>query len=123
MTDTNVVVELNKTQKSDLIFAEEAAKGDEKLRARVIKRFKEELGMGEAGASTFYQNAKKRAAGEKVKHYRAKKAVDKVDEQVDDSKEDADLIDVELKDGTTKSFLSQQAADEWKAENADQIAA
>lgn len=126
MTNTNnttVVVELNKTQKSDVIFVEEAAKGDEKLRARVIKRYKEELGMGEAGASTFYQNAKKRAAGEKVKHYRSKKAVDKVEEQVDDSKEDAALIDIELADGTIKSFLSQQAADEWKAENAAQLAA
>lgn len=117
------VQQINKAARALEIFKDEAAKGDDKLRARVIKRLKDELGMGEAGASTYYQNAKKIASGGKVKHYRSKKAVDKVEEKVDDSKEDADLIDIELADGTIKSFLSQQAADEWKAENAAQLAA
>lgn len=60
---------INKAAVAQTIFAEEAAKGDDKLRARVIARFKAELSMGPQGASTYFQNCKTKAAGQKVKHY------------------------------------------------------
>lgn len=62
-------IKVNKADTAQAIYAEEAAIGDEKLRARVIARFKSELTMSDAGASTYFQNCKKRANGEKVKHY------------------------------------------------------
>lgn len=66
---TNVTT-INKAAVAQAIYVEEAAKGDEKLRARVIARFKAEpLNMGPQGASTYFQNCKKKAAGLKVKHY------------------------------------------------------
>lgn len=124
-TDTVVeVVELSKSAKSDVIYAEEAAKGVDGLRARVLTRFETELGLKkQGGGSTYFQNAKKRASGEKVKNYYSPKSkAPKADETVDDSKEDADLFEVALKDGTTQAFLSQQAADDFKTINADLIA-
>lgn len=69
---TAEVVDIKVNRKADtaqVIYAEEAVIGDEKLRARVIARFKSELSMSDAGASTYFQNCKKRANGEKVKHY------------------------------------------------------
>lgn len=121
--DTTPVVELTKSAKSDVIYAEEFAKGEDGLRARVLDRFEKELGLKkQGGGSTYFQNAKKRASGDKVKNYYTPKSkAPKADDNVDDSKEDAPLFDVELKDGTTKSFLSQQDADDFKTINADLI--
>lgn len=119
--DTSEVVEvvLSKSAKSDAIYAEELVKGEEGLRARCLDRFEKELGLKKAGGgSTYFQNCKTRAKGEKVKHHYtpvSKKAEQKAGDAVDDSKEDAVLFDVELKDGTIKSFLSQQEADDFKA--------
>lgn len=128
--DTTVptaVVELSKSAKSDVIYAEELVKGAEGLRARCLDRFEKELGLKKAGGgSTYFQNCKTRAAGEKVKHHYkpvSKKADEKAADTVDDSKEDADLFDVAMADGTTQSFLSQQEADDFKAANADKLAA
>lgn len=103
------VVELSKAQKSQLIFEEESAKGDDKLRARCIARFVNELDMKNAGASTYFQNCKTRAKGEKVKHYRQKKD----DAQtVDNSNDDVpESFEVKLLDGNIKCFMSQQEAD------------
>ena len=121
---TQAVVELSKAAKSDAIYTEELAKGVEGLRARCLTRFEAELGLKKAGGgSTYFQNCKKRAGGEKVKHYYIPKSVKPTVDIPDDSKEDAALIDVELADGTVQSFLSQQAADEFKAANPDKIAA
>ena len=105
----------SKSSKAQAIYVEEAAKGDDKLRARVIARFKAELGMSPQGASTYFQNCKTKASGGKVKHYRPKSAKSQQTETTDDSKENAEVFDVELADGTIKSFLSQEAADEFKA--------
>lgn len=124
-TDTVVeVVELSKSAKSDVIYAEEAAKGVDGLRARVLTRFETELGLKkQGGGSTYFQNCKKRASGEKVKNYYSPKSKEtKLNDTPDDSKEDADLFEVALKDGTTQAFLSQQAADDFKTINADLIA-
>ena len=63
------VQNINKAAVAQNIFVEEAAKGDDKLRARVIARFKAELSMSPQGASTYFQNCKTKAAGQKVKHY------------------------------------------------------
>ncbi|MND75459.1 hypothetical protein D3C80_670780 [compost metagenome] len=66
------------------IYNEEVSKNDEStLRKRTIARFKAELEMGDAGASTYYQNTKKKASGEKVVHYRpkAKETVDNAPEK------------------------------------------
>lgn len=60
---------INKAAVAQAIYVEEAAKGEDKLRARVIARFKTELSMGPQGASTYFQNCKTKAAGQKVKHY------------------------------------------------------
>lgn len=103
------VVELSKAEKSQLIFAEESAKGDDKLRSRCIARFVNELSMKSPGASTYFQNCKTRAAGGKVKNYSAKKeqptTVDVNEEVV------PDVFEVKLLDGTIQCFLSQQEAD------------
>lgn len=45
------------------IYGEESAKGADGLRKRCIARFKAELGMGDAGAATYFQNTKKKAEG------------------------------------------------------------
>lgn len=109
------VVELSKAQKSQLIFDEESAKGDDKLRARCIARFVNELDMKNAGASTYFQNCKTRAKGEKVKHYRQKKdVVETVDNSSDDVPESFEL---KLLDGNIKCFLSQQEYDDFVEKN------
>lgn len=109
------VVELSKAQKSQLIFEEESAKGDDKLRARCMKRFEDELSMQKAGASTYFQNCKTRAKGEKVKHYRQKKdVVETVDNSDDNVPESFEVV---LKDGEIKVFLSQQAKEDFIKEN------
>lgn len=120
-------VELSKSAKSDVIYAEEVLKGEEGLRARCMARFESELGLGKAGGSTYFQNCKTRAKGEKVNNYykpSSKKADDKkANETVDDSNEDAALFNVAMKDGTEQAFMSQEKADEFKAANPDLIAA
>lgn len=75
---------MSKAQLAVNIYNEELAKNDEAtLRKRTIARFKAELSMGDAGASTYYQNTKKKAAGEKVINYRpkAKETVDNTPEK------------------------------------------
>lgn len=70
----NNVQTINKAAIALEIYKEEAAKGDDKLRARCIARFKAEpLNMGPQGASTYFQNCKKKAAGLKVPHYYKRK--------------------------------------------------
>lgn len=93
------------------------------VRADFIKRVVEELGMGKAGASTYFQNEKKRSNGEKVVNYRPKGEKKTTVDTVDDSMEDAPLFDVEMADGTIKSFLSQQEAEDFKAANVTLLAA
>lgn len=65
----NNVQIINKAAVAQTIFVEESAVGEEKLRARCIARFKSELSMSAPGASTYFQNCKKKAAGLKVPHY------------------------------------------------------
>lgn len=113
---TEEVAVVSKAAKAQAIYAEEAAKGEDKLRARVIKRFKDELGMGDAGASTYYQNCKKIAAGGKVKHYY------KPQSKATAQEEGAETFGVQLKDGSLKVCSSQQELDDWKKDNADLIA-
>lgn len=72
MTNSNVQT-INKAAIALDIYKEELAQGEDKLRARCIKRFKAELSMGDAGASTYFQNMKKKAAGLKVPHYYKRK--------------------------------------------------
>lgn len=75
---------MSKAQLAVEIYNEELAKNDEStLRKRTIARFKAELSMGDAGASTYYQNTKKKASGEKVVNYRpkAKETVDSTPEK------------------------------------------
>lgn len=119
------VVELSKSAKSDAIYAEELLKGEEGLRARCLARFETELGLKKTGGgSTYFQNCKTRAKGEKVKHSYTPKSKDpKSVDTVDDSKEDADLFPVAMADGTEQHFTSQEKADEFKAANAGKIAA
>ena len=125
-TDAVEVVELSKSAKSDIIYSEELVKGLEGLRARCLDRFEKELGLKKAGGgSTYFQNCKTRAAGEKVKHHYkpvSKKAEQALNDEVNDSKEEAEIFSVVLKDGTEPSFMSQQALDEFVAANGDKIA-
>lgn len=80
---TNVQT-INKAEIALNIYKEEAAKGDDKLRARCIARFKAEpLNMGPQGASTYFQNCKKKAAGLKVPHYYKRKTPVKTAEVVE----------------------------------------
>lgn len=129
MTNTNVAVEVieevvvTKAEKALIIFNEESEKGVDKLRARVIERLIKELDMKNAGASTYFQNCKKKAAGLKVKHYYKAKGEKKTDETVDDSKEDVTVFETELPDGTIKCFLSQQEKEEFDATLVQQEAA
>lgn len=118
-TTTEAVVE-SKSSKAQVIYTEEAAKGDDKLRARVIARFKSELGMSPQGASTYFQNCKTKANGGKVKHYRPK-SDKKVVDKTDDSKEDTILFDVEMEDGTIHSFTTQEAAEQHIAEKGGEL--
>ncbi len=118
---TTEVVAESKSSKAQAIYVEEAAKGDEKLRARVIGRLKSELGMSPQGASTYFQNCKTKAAGGKVKHYRPKSTKAQTTEQTDDSQENAVLIDVKAEDGTIHSFTTQEAAEQHIAEKGGEI--
>lgn len=127
-TESNVVVVeevvevvVTKAEKALIIYNEEFAKGVDKLRARVIERFIKELDMGKPGSSTYFQNCKKKAVGEKVKHYYKKVGEKTVVETVDDSKEEQDVFEVELKDETIKCFLSQQELTDFVENNKDLI--
>lgn len=111
-TEPKAEVVVSKAQKALAIFTEESTAGEEKLRARVIARFKSELDMKDAGASTYFQNTKKLAAGEKVKHYYKPKSERGESKTVDNSSDDVpESFEVKLLDGTIKVFLSQQEAD------------
>lgn len=105
---------MTKAEQAQVIYSEVNG-----VRAGFIKRAVEEIGMSKAGASTYFQNAKTKAEGGKVKHYykKSEKATtEKTVDQVDDSMEDAPVFEVPLGDGSTKCFLSQEAADEFAAE-------
>lgn len=106
---------ISKAQQALAIFNEESVAGEDKLRARVIARFKADLGMSAAGASTYFQNAKKLAAGGKVKHYykpkTEKPTVDNSGDAVPES------FEVKLLDGEIKVFLSQLDADNFIESN------
>lgn len=118
VANTTAVVE-SKATRAQAIYLEELAAGADDHRARTIKRFKDELGMGGAGSSTYYQNCKKRANGEKVVHYRPKtEKKSTVDNSSDDVPESFEL---KLLDGTIKCFLSQEAYDEFVDQNASLI--
>lgn len=95
---------INKAAVAQSIFVEEAAKGDDKLRARVIARFKAELGMGAPGASTYFQNCKTKAAGAKVKHYYKAKG-----------NKAAKVVEMEAQ----LLLLTHQATDRWAALQGD----
>lgn len=125
-TESNVVEEVvevvvTKAEKALIIYQEEFAKGVDKLRSRVIERFIKELDMGKPGSSTYFQNCKKKAVGEKVKHYYKKVGEKTVVETVDDSKEEMDVFEVELKDETIKCFLSQQELTDFVENNKELI--
>lgn len=64
----------SKAERALAIYQELA--GDPDIRKKFIARCKSELGMGDAGAATYYQNTKTKAAGGTVKVYgqAAKKA-------------------------------------------------
>lgn len=120
---------LTKAERAQAIYAEELAReGVETThRSRVLDRFEKELGLNKkGGGSTYYQNCKTRAAGEKVKNYYTPASERKAKaegQQEDDSKEDAQLFSVELTNGKSKSFMSQEALDEFVKDNADIIKA
>ena len=122
MTNTNVAVEVvvvSKADKALAIFVEESAKGVDKLRARVIERFCNELDMKKAGASTYFQNSKKKAAGEKVKHYYKKAAEKNSGSDVDNSSDkEPESFEVKMLDGSIKVFLNQLEADNFIESNA-----
>lgn len=125
MTNTNVAVEVTeevvvtKADKALAIYVEELAKGVDKLRARVIARFITELDMGKPGSSTYFQNCKKKAVGEKVKHYYTKKGDKSLSKDVDNSTDDVpESFEVKLLDGTIKCFMNQQECDLFIEENA-----
>lgn len=118
-TEVNVEVVVTKAERALEIYNEEFAKGVDKLRARVIARFIEELGMGKPGSSTYFQNCKKKAAGEKVKHYYKKVGDKKSDESLDNSSDDVpESFEVKLLDGSVKVFLNQQECDLFIEANA-----
>lgn len=118
---TEEVKVLTKAEKAQAIFVEEAAVGEDKLRARVIKRFKDELGMGDAGASTYFQNAKKKAAGEKVKHYYKPKSAKPGNEPTNDVNEDAQLFNVKKANGLVESFMKMEDAQECIEANGGEL--
>lgn len=114
-----VEVVLTKADKALIIYNEEFAKGVDKLRARVIDRFVKELDMGKPGSSTYFQNCKKKASGEKVKHYYKAKGDKSSSKTVDDSSDVVpDSFELKLLDGTIKVFLNQQEMDKFIEENA-----
>lgn len=121
-TKTTEVVEtvvLSKSAQSDKIYAEELLKGEDNLRARCLTRFEAELGLKKAGGgSTYFQNCKTRAKGEKVKHH-YKPVSERKDNKEEDEKETFGLA---LKDGSLKIFASQEEQDKFAEENAELIA-
>ncbi len=120
-TEVKEVV-VSKAQKALAIYNEEFAKDPvDKLRARVIKRFKEELDMKDAGASTYFQNTKKIASGGKVKHYYKPKSKESTDQSTDDSKEDQQLFNVKKVDGTVESFMKKEDADRFIEDNGGEL--
>lgn len=105
-------VVVTKAERALEIYKEELAKGVDKLRARVIKRFIDELNMGKPGSSTYFQNCKKKADGQKVKHYYKRVGDKKSNDTVDNSSDDVpESFEVKLLDGTVKVFLNQQECD------------
>lgn len=113
-----VEVVLTKADKALIIYNEEFAKGVDKLRARVIDRFIKELDMGKPGSSTYFQNCKKKASGEKVKHYYKAKGDNSSSKTVDDSTDIVpESFELKLLDGTIKVFLNQQEMDKFIEEN------
>lgn len=95
---------INKAAVAQAIYVEEAAKGDDKLRARVIARFKAELDMSPQGSSTYFQNCKTKAAGAKVKHYYKPKG-----------NKAAKVVEMEAQ----LLLLTHQATDRWAALQGD----
>ena len=90
------------------------------VRADFMKRAMEELGMSKPGASTYHQNCKTKANGGKVKsYYKSKKA--QVEQAPVDDQAEVELFVVNLKDGGTREFTSQAAADEWTMQNEEQV--
>ena len=90
------------------------------VRADFMKRVTEELNMSKAGGSTYFQNCKTRASGQKVKHYyksKSKANEQQEAEKVNDEMADAELFEVELADGSIKCFMSQQAKEEFVTAN------
>lgn len=107
-----VEVVVTKAERALEIYREELAKGVDKLRARVIDRFVKELDMGKPGSSTYFQNCKKKDAGEKVKHYYKRVGEKNSSKTVDDSSDDVpESFEVKLLDGTVKVFMNQQECD------------
>ena len=107
-----VEVVVTKAERALEIYKEELAKGVDKLRARVIDRFVKELDMGKPGSSTYFQNCKKKAVGEKVKHYYKRVGDKKTNETVDDSSDVVpESFEVKLLDGTVKVFMNQLECD------------
>ncbi|MNB96745.1 hypothetical protein D3C75_439550 [compost metagenome] len=108
----NVEVVVTKAELALKIYQEEFAKGVDKLRARVIARFIAELNMGKPGSSTYFQNCKKKAVGEKVKHYYKRVGEKNSSKDVDNSSDDVpEMFEVKLLDGTIKCFMSQRECD------------
>ncbi len=108
-TENNVVEVISKATRAQAIYGEEAAKGEDKLRARVIARFKSELEMSANGSSTYFQNCKKRAAGEKVKHYYKPKGEAKSVVKTDEV--EVEPVFVILQNGERQLMKSQQEAE------------
>lgn len=112
-------VVVTKAERALQIYQEEFAKGVDKLRARVIERFIKELDMGKPGSSTYFQNCKKKAVGEKVKHYYKRVGEKNSTQTVDNSTDvEPESFEVKLLDGTIKVFLNQQEMDKFIEENA-----
>lgn len=105
-------VVVTKAEQALKIYQEEFAKGVDKLRARVIDRFIKELNMGKPGSSTYFQNCKKKAVGEKVKHYYKRVGDKNLNKDVDNSSDDVpESFEVKLLDGTVKVFMNQLECD------------
>lgn len=111
-----VVKEQSKAEKAQVIYQEVNG-----VRADFMKRVMSELNMSKSGGSTYFQNAKTKSKGEKVKHYYKSTKAEKVVDSTDDSMENTDVFEVELKDGQIKCFLTQESLDEFKTTNPDLI--
>ena len=98
---------MKKSELAQIIYEEVNAD-----RKSFIDRVKKELDMSDAGASTYYYNCKKKASdsGDSIKEL-----VEKV------SFEDVELFEVNLKDGTSHSFMKKEYADEFAEKNKSQV--